>query len=402
MKQTRSLKLLSIAAVAASLAVVGCSKSADPTTTLGTDQQDPGTGTGAGPDQNGTPKTPEHTQLDDRVVDYNEALRTASFKLLQSPPTLAQIRKVAGAKDQKTAYLGELDSMFADPRFTSRMIAWWKDIFRTAGGGGNGKPSRNTAATLAARVIAEGRPFTDLLTSPKNNCPTYDEGKNQFADGECNNGVPVEAGVLTNPGIQMQFYSNMAMRRTRWVQEIFVCTKFPAEYSAKAVKKGNGDYTSPWAFESIATAPVNFQDTSSVVCANCHTTMNHIAPLLGHFDENGMWSADIKVVTPSTPDPIATKMEHWLQPGEVTSWRNKQPVADLAEMGKAMAADPDIADCAVTRAYNFVMSKEDVVNDLATIPPEVLDPVVKQYSKNGMDLKKTLRALFASDDFTRF
>ena len=59
------------------------------------------------------------------------------------------------------------------------------------------------------------------------------------------------AGVLTDPGAMAQFYSNMAFRRVRWVQETFVCTKFPAEYSATPVAMGNGQFTSPWPFTSI-------------------------------------------------------------------------------------------------------------------------------------------------------
>ena len=29
-----------------------------------------------------------------------------------------------------------------------------------------------------------------------------------------------------------QYFANMAFRRTRWIQETFVCTKFPAEFGA--------------------------------------------------------------------------------------------------------------------------------------------------------------------------
>lgn len=55
-----------------------------------------------GGDQEGVPETPvEKTILDERVVDYSAALRTASLKLVQALPTLQQIVDVAEATDKR-------------------------------------------------------------------------------------------------------------------------------------------------------------------------------------------------------------------------------------------------------------------------------------------------------------
>lgn len=348
------------------------------------------------------PDKEDTTLLDSRPKAYSEALRTASLKLVRQLPTLQQIKAVAGAKDQKAAYEAEVDKMLDDPRFQERMIKWWKDVMRM-GGGANGKaPSRDTAPTFAARVTAEGRPFSDLFTASSNNCPTYDATTQTFVDGDCKSGAPAEAGVLTDPGVMYQFYGSMAFRRVRWVQEIFVCTKFPAEYSSAPVHKGSADYTSPWPFASIATAPIDFQDTKSVICANCHTTINHVAPLFANFDENGTYQNKIAVMTPTAPNAVATEMSHWLQPGETTSWRLTKAAPDLPALGAAIAKDPDVGECAVARMWNFTMSKEDIVSDLATVPAAVLKPYLAEFEKNGQNLKKTLRAMLTSDDFTQF
>ncbi|APR82452.1 Hypothetical protein A7982_07801 [Minicystis rosea] len=340
--------------------------------------------------------------LGQRKLDYNEALRTASLKLVRALPTLAQIKHVQNAADPRAAYEEELDLMFADVRFQERMIKWWQDTMRLGGGANNGKPSRNTAPVFAARVIAEEQPFSEIFTAPNNTCPTYDNTAHAFKDGECDNGAPVTSGVLTNPGAMFQFYGSMAFRRVRWIQETFVCTKFPAEYAETPVHMGSADYTSPWEFETVATAPINFQDTSSVICANCHTTLNHIAPLFANFDDKGQYQGSIQVMTPTTPDPVKTQMSHWLRSGETMHWRKGQEVKDLAELGQAIAADPDVAECAVARAYNFAFSKEDIVTDLATVPPVVLAKYVDEFQKNGQNLKKTMRAIFASGDFVRY
>ncbi len=204
------------------------------------------------------------------------------------------------------------------------------------------------------------------------------------------------------PPCRMVSFHHLIIRRVRWVQEIFVCTKFPAEYSDTPVQKGGSEYISPWEFETVGTDPINVQDTSSVICANCHTTMNHIAPLFANFDMNGMWTDQIQVLTPTTPDPVTTELGHWLRPGETTSWRLGEQAPDLPALGKAMAADPDVAECAVARMWNFAMSKEDIVSDLATVPTTVLEPYIEEFGANGMNLKQVLRSIFASEDFVRF
>jgi hypothetical protein len=347
--------------------------------------------------------TPDQkTFLEQRPPDYPEALRTASLRLLRGLPTLEQIKTVAASGDQKAAYEAEIDKMLDDPRFNERMIKWWSDVMRMGGGAQNGKPSRDTAPIFAARILADELPYTDLFTATKNNCPTYDFQAHAFVDGECTNGAPAQAGVLTNPGVMYQFYSSMAFRRVRWLQEIFVCTKFPAEYSEMPVHMGTSDYTSPWVFGSIAAAPVNFQDTASVICANCHTTINHVAPLFGNFDDAGQYQGTIQVKTPIAPDAVPTELAHWLNAGEKTSWRLGEEVADLTALGAAVAGDPDVAACAVTRMWNFAMSKEDVVSDLATVPAAVIQPYLVEFSTNGLNMKKTLRSMFTSDDFVRF
>jgi hypothetical protein len=52
--------------------------------------------------------------------------------------------------------------------------------------------------------------------------------------------------------------------------------------------------------------------------------------------------------------------------------------------------------------WNFTMSKEDIVSDLATVPAAVLKPYLAEFEGNGQNLKKTLRAMLTSDDFTHF
>jgi hypothetical protein len=263
----------------------------------------PGGAAATGATPNGTSAAPIV-----RRTDYGEALRSASLKLVGELPTLADINAIgAAATDdaKKPIYEAAVDKYLADPRFAATQIAFWRNTFKTGIDAGTqpaqGMPSFDTAATFAAQVVVQDRPYTDLLTATTGTCPTFANGT--FTAGNCNNNAAT-AGVLTDPGLMAQFVSNMAFRRVRFVQETFDCTRFPAEVKTDGVPMGNGTYTSPWDFNSIAggtTAKVNFQDTSAVICANCHTTMNHIAPLFANFDAQGAFQSSIQVQTPVTP-----------------------------------------------------------------------------------------------------
>ncbi|MSP26156.1 MAG: DUF1588 domain-containing protein [Myxococcales bacterium] len=346
---------------------------------------------------NVTTEHQEPTVLDERVVSYNDALRTASLKLTDRLPTLQQIERIANADDPKLEYEVALDELLESPAFQRRMVRFFKDVFRQGG-----SAALDTAPHFAARIVVEGRPLKELFTATENNCPGYDNDANAFVDGDCANNVPKHAGVLTNPGTMRQFYSNMAFRRVRWVQEVFACTKFPTEYSETPKPMGAGSYTSPWEFDSISNTPIDFHDTKSVICANCHTTINHLAPLFANFDKDGMWQNDSQVMTPLVPDPVKTELSHWLPAGELTGWRVDQPAADLPALGAALAADPNVTECIVARLWNYTMSKEDIVTDLSTVPLNVIGPYIGELANNGENLRETLRSMFKSDDFVKF
>jgi hypothetical protein len=359
-------------------------------------------GTPQGQKGNGNdPDASSNPNIDQRVINYGEALRTAALKLVGDLPTLADINSVTDA----TSYGAKIDAYLADPRFVVRQIQWWRDTFKTGQAGMSTKapaPSYDTAATFAAEVVNADRPYTDLFTAATLTCPTFANGV--FTDVSCGNGAPT-AGVLTDPGLMAQYYANMAFRRVRFVQETFVCSKFPAEFSTTPQIMGSGAYTSPWAFNSITggtAALINFQDTSAVICANCHSTENHMAPLFGYFDMNGKYTAgQFQVKVPSKGTPTAA-LTDWLPASEGLAWRNGKPVTDLPSLGKAIAADPAVIQCIVTREWNYAMSRGDVVNDIATVPSVVTDPLVTDFTGNGMKIKRLLRNIFTSDDFVKF
>jgi hypothetical protein len=402
-----------IAALGIAAFASGCGSSGSDTLGGGTGSDpnvnNPGAGGTPTPGQSGQGGSSGggQAQLDARKVDYGEALRTASLKLVGELPTLADIKALEAAADKKAFYEQAIDKMLADPRFGERMIQWWRDTLKTGGPAANGRPSFETAATFAAMVTVQDRPYTDLFTATSGTCPTYDANSKTFTAANCAGNAPT-AGLLTDPGLMAQYAANMAFRRVRFIQETFVCSKFPTEFTQTPQQMGAGAYTSPWPFTSVTggTGPnirINFQDTSSVVCANCHTTMNHQAPLFAYFDDNGAYTpGQIQVKTPSQGNPTS-RLEDWLPQGQQDfAWRMGKPVTSIPQLGQEIAKDPDVARCAVNRIWNWGMSRGDIVNDLATVPPVVTDPIVQQFTAGGYKLKSVIRAVFTAEDFVKF
>lgn len=356
----------------------------------------------------GVVEPPPHTILDDRIEDYGEALRTASLKLIGNAPTLAQINELKNASDQPATYAQMVEQMMAQPAFAKRMIEFWKTTMRMGGAGGGGKPSRDAAPTFAARLTVEGKPYTDLFTATDNTCPTFD-GTN-FVDGSCTQPNIATTGILTDPGVHMQYYGNLAFRRVRFFQETFACHKMPAELAEKPIPVGPqmSSYTAPWPFESISTDMANggpgridFRDTSGAICANCHATSNHRAPLFANFDSNGMYQPQISVLIPITGSPVA-EFTDWLPAGSITAFKFGVDAPTLVEYGAAMAKDEEILACPVARVWNYAMSKGDIVIDAAPVPNEVIAPLIEQFKGNGYNLREIVKAVFLHSDFVRF
>lgn len=374
----------------------------------GPEEEDPGDPSGDadgdgyadGPADYGTLTGEWRERLDARELDYGAALRTASLRLRGTMPTLLEIRFVAEAPDPKVAYEGMVDSFLEDPRFTVELLRFFRDTMKMGG-----TAELDTAPLFATWLAVAGQPFTKVFTATSGNCPTFDSATGTITPAECGNGVPAHAGVLTNPAVQKHFFSNLAFRRVRWLQETFACRAYPAEFGEPTDIGGAAAYTAPWPFESIAGADtggrIDFHDTTAVICANCHATMNHIAPLFGRFDANGAWTDDIAVPLPLEGFPLVT-LSDWLPPGQTTAWRFGVPVTDLPGLGAAMASDAEVHSCIAARVWNWAMGKGDVVAALEVVPEEVLAEPLAAYFDSTYRLKELIRATFTADDFVRF
>ncbi len=385
------MKRISTILLAAATSFAGCS--GDPSTS-----GDDGVGSGSG-----SGEVDEWDQLlGTRELDYNAALRIAALRLTGDLPTMTEIVSIQAAPDdeaKKVAYAAVITDYMNRPAFAKQMFYFWRDTFKMGD-----TAALDAAPAFAAQLAVENRSYLELFTAATGTCPTFDEGAGTFTAADCAGAGP-KAGVLTDPGAMAHYYSNFAFRRVRWVQESFDCVKFPVETSDTPIDVGGAaPYTGVWPFASISglqTGRVDFQDVSAVVCANCHQTINHIAPLFANYDEDGAYQTSISVATPLEGAPMA-ELTDYLPAGETTAWRYQVPAADLPGLGAAMAADTDVAKCGVARVWNWALGKTDIVDTLQEVPVETIQTQLDAFTANGHKMKDLIFAVYTSDDFVKF
>jgi hypothetical protein len=395
-------------ALAALTFVVGCGSS---------DNSDLGGGT----ENNTTPETDTVATATQCKPSYVAAQRTAALSLTGELPEWIDIKammdaETKGVEAQKAVYDAFIDKLLTKPQFAVEQVRFFRNTFATGNRANTRRetnddgsmdyiPDQDCAASYAASLVVGDQPYTNLFTAAGGTCPKFDEVTGTFTPGDVldANGAPLAMnGILNDPGLMFNYYSNMAFRPVRFIQETFACTKFPAESQGTPTPMGSALYTSPWRFESITggeTARINFQDTSAVVCANCHTTMNHLAPLYANFNmDTGLMTDRITVRVPVQGNPTA-RFEDWLPTGEPLAWRHDKPVQTIADLGKTMAADPEIGRCIVNRVWDAAFSRGDIVRDLATIPVDITAATTKTFVANNFNVKKLIREVYTSNEY---
>jgi len=139
---------------------------------------------------------------------------------------------------------------------------------------------------------------------------------------------------------------------------------------------------------------------------------------------------EYSVFVPVTGSPRA-KMSDWLCTApscpnggnNTTAWKKTMkvdgvevpaPAANLSELGQQMAKDDEVIECTVKRVWNYAMGRADITEiggrSWVSLPDRkdksaellTMSKLITQFKSNGYNLKKVLRAVLLSDDFTRF
>jgi hypothetical protein len=451
------------------------------------------TSTGSG---NGPP--PVESELDLRVLDYSEALRTASILLIGDMPSVKDIDALADLppEQQHAKYESMIDAMLNDaayaPRFAASMIAFFKYTFKMGGSSTLfGEPNRETAPVFAAKLVVEGSDWRQIVTQDSYTCPTYEPVSGKFIGAHCTTNIVdrsnadptkwtitaanvpnvpngmMHAGILTNPGIQSLYYGNLGFRRNRFFHEIFLCKSANETAGGEPSAKPGGNvpcqgvqpiegYSNKWSVGVVAGkcngGRIDFHEwNASTVCANCHATWNHRAPLFSVFDSDGRWInptgtypnltfatktpvdgtpnsvlSDWLCVAPTTCPNLGQNFPQWkldasvngvvqeLAPIVISGGAGVQnSTAALVALGQQIAADDEFLDCSAKRIWNYAMGRADIAEiggrnwvslDRKNPPPSLLtqQKLTKHLKDNGYSLKELLRFILVSDDFVRF
>ncbi len=272
-------------------------------------------------------------------------------------------------------------------------------------------PSSPSTAATSSNIVTQ--------TDPTKTCPTFDPTTSTFTDGTCANAASLATagltpvGILTDPGAMKLYFGNLAFRRNRFYHETFICRSAVSPAAEPTSTPGPGcpvaGYGSPWPFNSVTglldnpSALIDFQhaEANGTICANCHATWNHRAPLWGHFDNTGTYQATIQVHTPVEGLPFA-QMTDWIPSTETTAWKFGMPAASLKELGTVIAADPEVQACTVARMWNYAMSRGDIVETGNTVSTVVTGPLVTQLAAGNNSILTILRSIFKSDDFVKW
>lgn len=370
-----------------------------------------------------------------RQIDYFRALRIASLKLRGSLPTLAEIRELQASFSPGETYAAIirriLDGKRADGTDISphpvlpQMQNFWRNtlVLDAPPNADIGASDRESAPLFAAMVtLSDTRPYTQLFDSNSNECWTLNGsgvptmGACACTGGTCFTGAAPNAGIIANPAFQAANYGNMSFHRVRMIQEIFVCRPMPAEPSGI----WDATYTPPVGGVLPAT-PIQFSSTDSVVCANCHQTINKQAPLFSTIDDKGVTRAcadpatcDYQVMVPVSPVRAMRLADLLVLSNGVPQlgWRAGAPAGNLSQFGSAMAADPEVARCMVSRLWYFLMSRREIAIDPVRPPSSMVnqwlavlnastDPI-SGAPRAPKTLKAVLLSMLTSDDFVRF
>ncbi|RME28442.1 MAG: hypothetical protein D6798_02380, partial [Deltaproteobacteria bacterium] len=331
-------------------------------------------------------------------------LRRLSLDLRGSLPTEAELEAV----EQGTDPLSLVDDFMADPRFEERMVQLLAERWRTRVDAFNldwegygidpldafafNRSIGEEAPRVAARVIAEDRPWADVVTGDATMADAllldiYPLAPDAAID-DAHPWVPARwldgrppLGVLATNGFWLRYDtspSNLNRRRANAVSTLFLCEDFLAR---------------PISFSSAAFPDADAMEdaTRSVpACISCHSTLDPLASAL-----MGYWWFDR--VDPSELTTYHAEREtlgtYYLDTGP--EWFGT-PLDSIDELGPMMAADPRFQACAAeTFAELFLRRELDEVG----ADHDLRQALQQRYDATGGSPQALIAAVLSTDEY---
>lgn len=362
----------------------------------------------------GTPSAPSKQaveRVDSGVVDEVAATvepldaprlaRRLSLDLRGVLPTDAELAQV----EEDPAALNTLrDAWLEDPRFEDRMVALYAARWRTevdaflAFSWEFGlsevddyaflRSVGQEAPRLAARIAAEDRPYTEVVTADWTMANDLLAGifpvdADTLADGATSDWRPARytdgrpaAGVLSTNGLWWRYISplfNYNRRRTAAILDLLVCEDILVR---------------PVALDSASALEV--EDSQSAVledraCLTCHATVEPVAATLFGFLPVDTYSAVALTRYHPEREPSGAEVL-----GVTPAWYGT-PVTGLAGLGRAIAADSRFVDCAVETITEGLLHRPTDAAD-----GQLLADARDVFVDNDLRIKAAIRTITSS------
>jgi len=232
-----------------------------------------------------------------------------------------------------------------------------------------------------AAVVVDGRPYTEVVTGQTTVAdpvlaeiwsgltPTGAGETQGWTEHAWTDGRP-RAGVLSHSSLWLRYRSagiNYNRGRANALYRALLCEDLLAR---EVDLTSDVDLADPEATnEAIRSDPA---------CATCHAILDPIASALPFRPQ---WRADEMDLPFAVYDPAFDDL--WATTSEVAPGFVGTPVADLAELGAAIAADPRFVDCAVRRFAGHALQ----------LPPGEVDPALvtelrEPFVTSGLDARE--------------
>ena len=306
-------------------------------------------------------------------------LTRVSLDLRGVRPTLAEIADVQADPAWLDARVEEWTRGAA---FAERVSWWWDDALHTAVWADDyarfGPLAFEDWVAIGQEplrvirgVVEEDRPFTDIVTTPYTMANeslaaryglVYTGADGGWAWTAYTDGRP-GAGVLTSTSLWLRHTgdaTNFNRRRANAVASALLCADFLAR---------EGEFTFTLDAESVH--EVEDLVRTDPTCLSCHAALDPLAALFGGFAERSQEEPDDQYVRYSAFN------EAWYTGWTAPAYFGR-PVADLAELGADIAADPRFAACAARRTY------EGLVHDGAFEDEPGADALVAAFWEDGL------------------
>ncbi|MFO0748512.1 MAG: hypothetical protein U1F43_23030 [Myxococcota bacterium] len=333
------------------------------------------------------------------ALDARALLVRLSLDLRGIRPTPAELAAVEGP-DPDAALPALIDNFLGDARFGKRVRDLYATVLRTrvedfpVGAAALGLPAEDEPALFAsigeepleviARVAAEDRPWTDLVTAdwtmadetlasvyPIDRTPGPGWQEARYSDGR------PAAGLLAVNGLWWRYLSdgvNYGRGRANAVARIFLCSDFLTR---------SVDF--PRDIDLTDEDGIRAAVRENTGCVGCHAGLDPLASYLAGFQYTD------KSVAAEMTVYHSERERQWRQMTELAPSFYGTPGYSLADLGRQIAADPRFVTCAVETAWTLLLRRPVDARD-----PGELDALTRHreaFLAGGLTLKALLRSI---------